>query len=185
MGKQITHRQLEKDLLAIVAQPFPGIAVAVEHSDRWNRMSVTFRWDGFCDLLPEERFQRLANAIPEDFRASRLPGFVWLELTLSETVDEVLRSPRSEDIVDREEKIYASLLPTGFFDLLRESLSPNPTGACGGGFAKTVAILSGQGMAESGICDAKLLFIRYGAYCDCQVLASVQAELAKHYAGAA
>ena len=185
MGKQTTYRQLEKDLLAIVAQPFPGITVAVEHSDRWNRMSVTFQWAGFADLLPEERFQRLATVIPEEFRSSRLPGFVWLELAPGETVDEVLKRPRSEDIVEREEEIYASLLPAGFFDLLRESLAPNPTTACGGGFARTAAILSGQGMSESGICDAKLLFIRYGAYCDCQVLASVQAELAKHYAGAA
>ena len=50
------------ELTTMLAGPCPGIEVTAEHSGRWDRMCVTFRWDGFEGLLPEERYERLPTA---------------------------------------------------------------------------------------------------------------------------
>ena len=178
-------RQLEAELAEMLAPHFSGMTVEVGHSDQWDRMCVTFRWPGFVTLLPEERFHRLARVIPSDFRDSRLDGFVWLELTPDETVEAFLRLPRSEEVAEREADIYADLLEAGFFESLGESMGPTPDRQCRGGFSEIEAVLSGKNCSAANIRDAKLVFIRHGAYCDCQVLQTVLPELAKSYAGAA
>lgn len=185
MPKSSDHRKLEMDLVAKLAHTFPGMTVEVGHSARWNRMCVTFRWVGFADLLPEERFHRLVSVLPERFRKTRLDGFVWLELTPSETVEEFLKLPRSEDMTFREARIYAGLIRAGYFDALRELLGTTPEENCPGDFSKTVELLSARRFTPRKTTETKLLFIRHGAYCDCQVLQSVQAALEQRHAGAA
>ena len=96
-------RKLEKKLHEMLAERFVGIEVRVEHIDRWQRMGVTFRWSGFAGLLPEERFQRLAAALPDTYREQELQGLVWLELAPDESVGQFLKLPRSEDVADRED----------------------------------------------------------------------------------
>ena len=86
MKKGKTDPKLQADLEAAVRGAFDGMTVSVAFSERWKRMSVHFVWDGFAGLLPEERFQRLASTIDEEFRESRLAGFVWLETTPSESM---------------------------------------------------------------------------------------------------
>ena len=172
--------------LATMLQPqFPGIEVGVEHSARWNRMCVTFRWEGFCGLLPEERFHRLASVIPVGFRDDRLNGFVWLELAPGETVEGFLKLPRSEDLAREEPSIYAGLIDAGFFDGLAGSLGNDPGKTCPGDFSTTSSILSAAGYAAAKITKAKCVFIRHGVYCDCQVLQSVRPTLAELHTGAA
>ena len=78
-GRQ-KERRLEEDLVDMLEEPFPGMAVAVAYSRRWNRKCATFCWSGFSGLLPEERFHRLVGVIPEEFRKSRMAGLVWLEM---------------------------------------------------------------------------------------------------------
>lgn len=179
------HRKLEMDLVALLAKAFPGMTVEVRHSKRWGRMCVTFLWTGFADLLPEERFQRLVSVIPESFRAERLAGFVWLELAPGEDVDAFLRLPRSEDVADRESALYRDLESRGFFDALRKALGGAPKKNCKGDFTLTRAVLSAAGAIEKSVQEAKLLFIRHGAYCDCQVPAGVEVALKEQFAGAA
>ncbi|MBU0719153.1 MAG: hypothetical protein KJ749_12960 [Planctomycetes bacterium] len=185
MAQTHKNQKLEADLAAMLGRAFPGITVEVGHHDRWQQMAVTFCWAGFVDLLPEERFRRLVNVIPEEFRKSRTEGLIWLELAPSESVDEFLKLPRSEDVADREAEIYSDLVRMGFFDRLGKSLGPSPEQGCSGGFAQTVEVLSTKGYPPAKICDAKLVFIRHGAYCDCQVLQSVRAVLAELHTGAA
>ena len=185
MPQKHANRKLEMELVAKLARAFPGMTVEVGRSERWNRMCVTFRWVGFADLLPEERFQRLVAVLPEGFRKTKLDGFVWLEFRPTETFEEFLKLPRSEDVADREEAIYGGLLRAGYFGALRESLGPAPEKNCAGGFSKTVELLSGEQYIPSKIREAKLLFIRHGVYCDCQVLESVQPALEHRHAGAA
>ena len=179
------NRKLEMELVAKLARAFPGLTVEVGHRERWNRMCVTFRWNGFADLLPEERFHRLVSVLPEKFREAKLSGFLWMELTPAETVDEFLKLPRSEDVADKEADIYADLHQAGFFDALRDLLGPAPEKKCAGGFSMTVELLSARKLIPTKIGEAKLLFIRHGAYCDCQVLQSVQSALEKRHAGVA
>jgi len=112
-------RELEGELAALTAARFPGIDIHVEHSDRWQRMSVTFRWAGFADLLPEERFHRLQSVIPDAFHERKLRGFVWLELAHGETIDGFLKLPRSEDVAERESELYEKMTGSDFFGGLK------------------------------------------------------------------
>ena len=185
MAQLHENRKLEMKLVALVARQFPGMTVKVENSERWGRMCVTFRWPGFADLLPEERFQRLVGVIPEKFRKSRLEGFVWLELTPSETVEEFLKLPRSDDAVNQEASVYARLCQAGFFEALSESLGETPTATCPGDFSHTAKVLARARYSPQRIVEVKLVFIAHGAYCDCQVLDSVEPVLAQRHMGAA
>jgi len=169
----------------MLAPSFDGIQVEAAHNERWNRMCVTFRWPGFVGLLPEERFQRLARVIPEGFRQSRLAGFVWLELAPNESIDAYLRLPRSEDIADREKTICARLAQLSFFESLAGSLGVNPADHCPGDFSATITLLGALGFLPSEVQDAKLVFIRHSAYCDCQVIETVQPAVRRLLAGAA
>jgi len=175
-------RKLETELRAMLGEHFDDLEVTVEKNPRWNRMSATFVWDGFAGLLPEERFQRLAAVIPEEFRATHLAGFVWLELSPGESVDAFLKRPRSEDVEPREAQVYNGLTRAGFFEELSKSLGRSPKKKCQGDFSTTVEILRAKKYSASKLQDARLLFIRYGAYCDCQALESVAPELAERHA---
>ena len=177
--------ELEAELQAILAPAFPGMTIDVSHSRRWDRMCATFQWAGFTDLLPEERFHRLVRAIPVDFRESRMAGLVWVELAPDENLEAFLRWPRSEDVADREGDILARLAEVKFFPSLSNAMEPSPEKKCGGGFEQVEAILTSQEYSSTDLRDAKLVFIRHGTYCDCQVLVSVPSELAKLHVGAA
>ncbi len=185
MAERAANRRLAGDLTKLLATGFPGIVVEVHESERWNRPCVTFRWAGFIGLLPEERFHRLMAAIPEGFRADRLDGLVWLELAPRETSEAFLNLPRSEDVADREASVYADLVEVGFFELLGKSLGRSPTKKCLGDFSTSAAVLADRRRSVGRIREAKLVFIRHGAYCDCQVLESVRPALAELHAGAA
>ena len=179
------HNDLANELADMLAEALPGVAVDVGHSDRWDRMCVTFLWAGFADLLPEERFQRLSQVIPEAFRNERLGGFVWLELAPDETIDDFLKLPRSEEIADREATVFAGLVEVDFFKSLAKSLGSSPQTNCVGDFSKTAELLSAKTYSAAKISDAKLLAIRLGAYCDCQVLSSVKSALKELPSGTA
>lgn len=178
-------KSMEEELWALVADKFPDVEVTVEHSARWNRPCVIFRTKHFADLLPEERFHRLAVLISESYRKARLAGFVWVELAPGDTVDSFLKLPRSEDVVPREAKVYAELSEASFFDALKQSMGPSPEKRCTGDFNTAARVLRSKKFTADRITDARLVFIRHGAYCDCQVLQAVQPALAKAYAGAA
>lgn len=185
MGTTRDKQAVAGELLRMLSTSFPGVQVTLEHSARWNRECVTFRWTGFSGLLPEERFHRLVKVIPESFREQNLAGLVWLELTPSESVEEFLRLPRSEDIARKERTIYAALRKADFFTALHRALGSAPEQSCDGGFAQSERILSGLKLGPHGTQDAKLVFIRHHAFCDCQVLLTAQQALADAHAGAA
>ena len=178
-------KNLEKELEAMLAPNFSGITIEAAHSDRWQRMCATFRWSGFASLLPEERFHRLVGAIPAEFREARLAGFVWVELAPDEDIDAFLKLPRSEDIANEEATIYAGLSEVRFFAALANMMGRAPGKKCGGDFERVQFVLSAKGYSPGRIRDAKLVFIHQGTYCDCQVLQTAEAELAKLYADVA
>ena len=172
------NTKLEAELRAMLGKKFPGVEISFGPSDRWKRNCVTFRWKGFADLLPEERFQRLATEISEEFREAKMKGCVWLELAPDETVDQFLKLPRSEDVAGREPRVAAELERVEFFAAMKKAMGANPKKKCGGDFSLSMRILDDKKLSTTMARDAKLLFIRHGAYCDCQVLESVAAELA-------
>ena len=181
---QNRDKKIQMELELLLAEHLPGIEVVVERSKRWRRMCVTLRWSGFEGLLPEERFERLTRLIPVAYRDAELAGFVWLELAPNEEIDGFLELPRSEDVADREPDIHTKLVALGFFDALARALGAEPKKSCTGGFSEVAAILSAKEFSKEEITDSKLVFIRHGAYCDCQALQTARAELAGLYAKA-
>lgn len=164
------HARLQKELTGLLAGQFPGLTVEVGHSDRWGRTALTFRWAGFTDLLPEERFHRLFHSIPEELYEARLRGCVWVELGAGETVEEFLKLPRSSEMEDQEPRIIERLLGVGFFDQLAEVLGDHPAAACKGDFASARRILSDKRNSKVDLRDALLVLMRSGAFCDCEAL---------------
>ncbi len=166
-------KKLQAELTDILAPKLSGIRVDVEHANRWNRPCVTFRWSGFAGLLPEERFHRLVALIPEDFRRDRLTGFVWLELTLEETVESHLLLPRSEDVAARKGEIFHDLQAAGFFEALGAALGNIPERECPGDFSTLEQVLTRKQFTPFQVRDVKLTFIGQGIFCDCQALIAV------------
>lgn len=184
-SNRMDDQRLETDLNDLVRATFPGMTVCVEDNARWNEKSVTFTWPGFSDLLPEERFHKLVGVIPPEMRQSRMQGMVWLELVPGESIDDYLKLPRSEDSLEKEPSVYSMLVEADFFVDMANRIGSGPGSKCGGDFTVAEAVLTNAKFSASRIRDAKLVFIRHGVYCDCQVLSSVQPELAKLYSGAA
>jgi len=185
MPKHNEDQQLAHELRDLLSSALPGVEVEVGRNPRWSRRCLTFRWAGFENLLPEERFYRLVQVIPEEFRTSRLAGCVWLELAPGESIEEFLKHPRSEDVADREEDIYSQLVECGFFMSLADDMGQVPDAACKGDFSRTARVFSEKGLSREAGRDAKLALIRNGAFCDCQVLGAAQQSLASLHAGAA
>ena len=178
-------QSLTRRIAAMIRDSFPDMAVEVSHSSRWNRPCVTFTSSDFEGLLPEERFQRLVAVIPAEFREQEMAGFVWLELTEGESLDEFLKLPRSEDVENREKEIYGDLALAGLFESLAESMGGSPDQHCEGDFREMTRLLAATGLAPDLIRDAKLLMIRHHAYCDCQILLTAKSQLAQLFADAA
>jgi hypothetical protein len=184
MASKSSDNKLATELSAMLGKAMPGVEVDVEHSKRWEGMCVTFIWSGFAELLPEERFERLTRLIPQEYREKKLAGFVWMELAPNESIDDFLKLPRSEDISDHEAEIYGTLESDGFFDDLGNALQPEPSKACSGDFSRTVKLLTPKrkrAARKTVALDARLLFIRHGAYCDCQALLTVRPKLAQQH----
>ncbi len=184
-SKKIDAKGIENELEAVLKPAFPGVVVEVGCNDRWDRMCVTFRWAGFETLLPEERFHRLMTVIPVELRERSLAGFVWLELAPHETLDSFVKLPRSEDIAPREATVYRGLAKAGFFEALEEPMGPSPKASCGGDFSRSLAVLAKKKFSEAKVREAKLVFIRHRAFCDCQVLLTALPALTQAYERAA
>ncbi|MBI3834994.1 MAG: hypothetical protein HY287_11750 [Planctomycetes bacterium] len=163
---------IEVELRAMLAPLFEGITVSISSSTRWNRPAATFTWSGFKGLLPEERFHRLMTVISEGFKAERMAGFIWLELAPGESIDELLKMPRSDDVAAREGQIVADLSSCVFFATLAEELGASPQRQCQSDFRFATKVLSSLKFDAAGIRDAKLVFIRHHAFCDCAILES-------------
>ncbi len=185
MKKEPSKKTLESELTGLLAPRFSGIRVEIGKNRRWYRPCVTFRWSGFDGLLPEERFQRLVSVLPAKLREEQMTGFIWLELTETETVDEFLKLPRSEDIANREAEIYAELVRVDLFDSLAKALGSPPERKCEGDFREMLRVLKAKRFGANRLVDARLLMIRHHAFCDCQVLLTARDKLAKLFADAA
>lgn len=167
--------------MGALAGKFPGVTVEVGSVERWDRPCITVRWNGFADLLPEERFHRIVKELPGDVRDASLSGFIWLELAPEETIEEFLKYPRSEDIDGKEPILHADLTKLDFYSALGSAMGRSPKASCTGDFSRTLAALKKCNATATKQREARLLFIRHGAYCDCQVLEAVRPQLDKAY----
>jgi hypothetical protein len=176
-----SNSALAGELTSLLSKTYPDIEVEVSLASRWNRPCVTFRSEGFASLLPEERFHRLLRLLPADLVAQKLAGFVWLELEPGQEVDAFLAEPRSEDVAETEQDIYREWQQWEFLPRLEEMLGPDPEKSCKGDFRFAVSVLNERRVSQVQLRDAKLVCIRQGVYCDCQILRTVAPELAKRY----
>jgi hypothetical protein len=170
MPGEVSHSVMRDELRMLLSAAFPGIDIEVEHSARWDRTCVTFRWEGFAEMLPEERFRRLLMHIPAECREESLRGAIWLELAPGETVEEYLALPRSDDIAGGEKMIAHRLIRSGFFEELERKVGPLQVEQCMASLALSRDLLRERGFSPRETHEACLLFIRHGAYADCEVL---------------
>ena len=183
MAKTTHHNWVCTKLHEFLDAGQPGIEIDVGLSERWRRTCLTFRHASFEGLLAEQRFRRLMQQIPEEFYEKHLRGAVWLELAPEETVDDALRAPRSDDVVDAEPAIVERLQQIAFFEVLESTMGETPIESCGGDFALSRKVLADKGITGDEQRDACLVFIRHGAYCDCEVLLAARPSLASQDTG--
>lgn len=170
---------LRQKLLDILEPHLPGIEVQVVRSQRWRRLTVTFRHQKFAPLLPEQRFRALLQMIPSGLYETDLRGAVWLELAPGETEQDLIQARRSEDVAGAEANIARKLRRVGFFEALEEALGESPIEACGGDFAFSRKVLTDKGIVGDEQRDTCLVFIRRGAYCDCEALLAAAPALTR------
>ncbi|MHC4066754.1 MAG: DUF2695 domain-containing protein, partial [Planctomycetota bacterium] len=159
----------------------PGVEVTVSRSKRWKRLKLTFRHPRFTALLPEQRFRSLLQMIPKQFYEKHLRGAVWFELAPGESEEDVSKARRSQDVAGAEPKIARKLHKVTFFEALATAMGDGPIEACTGDFSFARRALTDKGMTGDEQRDACLVFMRHGAYCDCEVLLAAGPALAKLY----
>ncbi len=172
---------IRKKLLDLLEPALPGIEVDVGLSDRWKRMCLTFRHKSFGGLFLEQRFRMIMQRLPEDYYEQKLRGAVWFELAPGETIEDALGAPRSGDVEKAEPKLARKLLKLGFFSAMQDAAGESPIETCSGDFMIARKVLSGLGVVDDEQRDACLVFIRQGAYCDCEVLLTAQEALTTAY----
>jgi hypothetical protein len=157
-----------------VAKACPGVRVEADHSRRWDRLCLTFRWDGFAGLLPEERFRLVAGQVPPAFYDEHCRGAVWLELTDGEAIDDYLALPRSEDIDPRLADVWAGLRALNFFAALEDELVRITFDQCPDDLSISKRVLAAKHAGPELAQDAVLAFMRHEAYSDWEVLRKVR-----------
>ncbi|GAG36850.1 unnamed protein product, partial [marine sediment metagenome] len=98
-----------------------------------------------------------------------------------ETQEDVLRARRSADLAEHEPAIAGRLFDCGFFDALTDAMGESPIKTCGGSFAASRKVLAAKGITGDEQRDVCLVFIRQGAYCDCEVLLAARPALDGRY----
>jgi hypothetical protein len=177
-----THAMLAEDLKDFVEPVCPGVTVGVAESPRWKRTCLTFRWEGFRNLLLEERFRLVARQIPPDYFARNCRDAVWCELTPEETLEQFLAQPRSEDVVGRLPEIWRTLHRLKFFAVLEDELVRIPASQAPDDFTVTKRVLAARQASPDDARDALLAFMHCQAYTDWEVLRQVRpkAERERH-----
>ena len=175
------RQSLGEKLLEALEPHLPGIEVEVDRSQRWQRMTVTFRHRKFAALLPEQRFRTVLQLLPAELYEKDLRGAVWFELAPGETPEDVTQARRSQDVAEAEPRIADRLRKVAFFEALSRALGESPIEACTGDFAVSRRVLSDNGIVGEQQRDACLVFIRQGAYCDCEVLLTAGPALTRLY----
>jgi hypothetical protein len=174
MATKKSDHEIAKELAKFVGKACPGVEVEVGPSPRWQRTCLTFRWDGFAGLLPEERFRLVAKPIPPPFFEEHCRGVVWLELADGESIEEYLALPRSEDIQDRLPDVWAALADLSFFAALEDELVRIPASDCPDDLSISKRVLAARRATQKQTRDAVLAFMRHEAYTDWEVLRKVR-----------
>jgi hypothetical protein len=174
MSSQKDHGHIEQELHKFLDPHCPGIKITVALSPRWKRLCLEFRWNGFANLLPEERFRLMAKHVPPEFVARNCADAVWVELTPAESIEEYLKLPRSEDVADRAAAILKSLSDSDFFAALEDELVRVPPADCPDDFTFSRRVLSAKSATPAEVRDACLVFMHHRAYNDWEVLREVR-----------
>ena len=179
MARRQSDRVIENRLQETLRARFTDMTVQASRSPRWKRLVLTFRWSGFDELLPEERFQRLLNAIPGPFYVNQLRECVWFELGTGESLEEYMKLPRSEDVEPQAARVLEQLQRVGFFKALGDALGDQPASTCRGDFSVTRELLRSLNFDAESVRRAILVLIGRGVCCDCKVTGELRPVLPK------
>lgn len=172
------YRQVQDQLQAFLDEQFEEVSVQIGDGIHYRGTNVVVTSPRFKGLLPEQRFYLVARAIPTDFYEQHLRGgCVWFELAPGETGKDLMKMPRSGDIVAEEAAIGRKLTKLGFFNKLPAALRAQGSGASEDDFSLSRRVLSKAGLDDAEVTQACLYFILQGAYSDRQVLTEVAGAL--------
>ncbi len=121
------YRVIEVQLQALLAERFGDITVRIGDDIHYPGTNIVITSPAFKDWLPEQRFHHIVRAVPPEFYDKHLQrGVVWFELAPGESGPDLMKMPRSEDIVDDRNAIVAQLKDIAFFAKFRAALEHAP-----------------------------------------------------------
>lgn len=168
------YSSIEQQLQACLAEPFGDVRVRVGDSLHYPGTNLEIVSEVFRGLLPEQRYHHVVRSIPAALYDHHLKdGVVWFELAPGETAKDLMRMPRSDDVAPMHDRLVRRLEKIGFFDQFKERCRQAPARASTLDFVICREILRAAGLDDTETTQACLLFIRYGGFCDVQVLADV------------
>ncbi len=177
------YGKVQVQLQSFLAERFDDVVVEIGDNVHYPGTNIVVTSSSFAGLLPEQRFSHAVRAIPLGFYEQYLRGgVVWFELAPGERAGDLMKMPRSDDIVEEEEDIFERLGATRFFEELQARSCAGPREASSDDFGLSREVLAGAGLEREEVTRACLFFIRQGAYCDAQVLVDLVPKLAAEYA---
>lgn len=175
MIKKKDYKKIEKDLQGFLSAQFADAKVQVGDGIHYKGTNVVVTSSAFAGLLPEQRFHHVVHAIPPDFYETHLRGgVIWFELAPGESGSDYMRMPRSDDVAGVETAIRRRLDEISFFDKHENALAAANGTVSERDFVEACRILADAGLDERECVDARLLFIRYGGFCDAEIPTVVQ-----------
>lgn len=179
MIKKKDYKKVQRQLQEFLSARFEDVTVKVGDGIHYKGTNVVVTSSVFVDLLPEQRFHHVVHAIPPDFYEEHLRGgVVWFELAPGESGQEYMRMPRSDDVAGLETAILRRLDEIAFFDKHEKALAAEGGTVSERDFDEARRILAKAGLDEGENVKARLLFIRYGGFCDAEIPTVVQPAMA-------
>lgn len=170
MIKKKDYKKVQRQLQDFLSAPFEDVTVAVGDGIHYKGTNVVVTSSAFSGLLAEQRFHHVVHAIPPDFYEEHLRGgVVWFELAPGESGLQYMRMPRSDDVAGIEKAIRRRLDEVSFFDKFEKALAAKDGAVSRRDFVEARRILAKAGLDEGENVEARLLFIRYGGFCDAEI----------------
>lgn len=177
MEDSILIRNSLKDFLKDV---YPHIEIRIEQDrSEPDKLAIYFIEEKFKNLYRLQRNHYLIHHIPKDFYQKYLVDTYWYELAPGEDIED-LDYYDDETIDGYKEFVLKILNKIGFFqrldDLIRPENSQSQALECCGDFSIAKNLLTDLEFNEKEQFDICHVFMREGAFCDCEILLNLYRE---------
>ncbi len=177
------YDRVGQELQRLLKPHFPDVEVKVGDDLHYKGTNVVVTSALFEGLLAEQRFHHVVRALPEHFYETHLKTHVvWFELTPTETGADLMRMPRSTDVVADQGAIRSRIDGAGFYTGFLRALAERSQPPSAFHFELTRQALAECGLSPPEITRACLFMILHGAYCDAQVQTEILPKFSPQHA---